>query len=1205
MSDDFNELRPPEGDDDNWLDWQADDDAGQSAASSGDRLGFTGELSWRQDVEKAFSDQLDEANDDAFDWKSDTDADPSQPDDDMPDWLAAFTGDEPEPAEAEPAVDLPPWLSQFGEEAPDDEAAAPAPLGDVPAWLREDSEDLPGQPADTLPDPETPPWLSQQFNEAEPDDEAAAAMPPGDVPSWLREDSEDTPADDLPPWLSGADEPEAAETPAIPGGDVPPWLTGLDEPAAPVEDEDLFAGLDEALGIAPGSAAAGETPDWMGAFEEPAAAEAPPPGLDAYLVEEVVDETFFDEPPADEDVVPDWLMAEEAEPAAEEPVMGDLFSGWMAAPEPEEVEEVEELPAPADELFPDWMSAPDETEAEEAPDLLTGWEAARQALAADEELAADEGVPDWLAAAAPPSEPATAPQDIFGELGLPSPETGFDFLDNPPVEAETPDWFEPEAAASAEPGWLGELGELDLSSAAEAETAVPAEADFLAELRGAADLKADVEPPPAPDYDLSPPSFDDLDSLIASYEAPEATPEYRALVDTRIDDIERLLSDEDIGEIAARRAPRVEAGDISPETPDWLTESGVLVGGASAGAILRRQTERERPLEELDERLQALHDRGLDLPPPVEEAPSPDLKTLLPGVKEFIAPTPIKAGATGIAGEVMLSPQQMDKLKLLRLLAPAEAPPPPQAPTALDQTYAAPSFADLVGEEEELEEAVEPVPAPRPERRRIQFDRLLIVLLVALGVVLPFFVGVLRVGDLPPAQFAANSRQQAVFDRLDALAPGDLVLVAAEYGPTGAAELDGLTEALLRHTLLKGARPVIISTNPLGLLHVQHILDRLTADAAFIVQVNRPLAANRDFYVARYLTGSVIGLRAFAQNVPALLATDISGRATNLAPASLRDFALIVTIAERAEDIRAWAEQVAPLAGKPLVAAVGFAAAPLAEPYVLPDSPEKMGGIRGLLVGYRDAYTYRAQLGVVDAVAPGSIPSLPPAALPTAAPASPAPADQDETAVEATAEAVGTAETTPEAPVEATAEAAAPAEATDTPLVIFGVIDADQTVNVREGPARVFRAVAAARPGDRVQIIGRSGDGDWLQIRLADGREGWISSGLVRVEEPATPTPEAGAGLDPYAVVALESDVMWVAFQVTPTPDEPVERAAEATVEPDAPPFEAADVVTGSPAPYRDERWYGMTLGLIVIIAVIATGTVINVIGSLFRRRGR
>lgn len=1202
MSDDFNELRPPEGDDDNWLDWQADDDAEQSAASSGDRLGFTGELSWRQDVEKAFSDQLDEANDDAFDWQPDTGTDAPQPDDDVPDWLAAFTGDEP--AESEPAVDLPPWLSQFGETEPEDEAAAPAPLGDVPAWLREDSEDLPGQPVEPAPGLETPPWLSQ-FGEAEPEDEAAAAMPAADVPAWLREDSEDAPAADLPPWLSGADEPEAAETPAIPGGDVPPWLAGLDEPAAPVEDDDLFAGLDEALGIAPGSASAGETPDWMGAFEEPAAAEAPPSGLDAYLVEEVVDETFFDEPPADEGVVPDWLMAaapdtEAAEPAAGEPLAGDLFSGWMAAPEPEEVEEVEELPAPSDELFPDWMSAPDETEAEEAPDLLTGWEAARQALdTADEELAADEGVPDWLAAAAPPSEPATVPQDIFGELGLPSPETGFDFLDNPPVEAETPDWFEPEAAASAEPGWLGELGELDLSSAAETETAVPAEADFLAELRGAADLTADVEPPPAPDYDLSPPSFDDLDSLIASYEAPEATPEYRALVDTRIDDIERLLSDEDIGEIAARRAPRVEAGDISPETPDWLTESGVLVGGASAGAILRRQTERERPLEELDERLQALHDRGLDLPPPVEEAPSPDLKTLLPGVKEFIAPTPIKAGTTGIAGEVMLSPQQMDKLKLLRLLAPAEAPPQPQVPSALDQTYAAPSFADLVGEEEELEEAVEPVPAPRRERRRIQFDRLLIVLLVALAVVLPFFVGVLRVGDLPPAQFAANSRQQAVFDRVNALAPGDLVLVAAEYGPTGAAELDGLTEALLRHMLLKGARPVIISTNPLGLLHVQHILDRLTADAVFTVQLNRPLAANRDFYVARYLTGSVIGLRAFAQNVPALLATDISGRATNLATASLRDFALIVTIAERAEDVRAWAEQVAPLAGKPLSVAVGFAAAPLAEPYVQPNSPEKMGGIRGLLVGYRDAYTYRAQLGVVDAVALGSIPTQPPAVLPTVPPASPAPADQDETAVEATAEAAGTVETTPEAPAEATAEAAATAEATDTPLVIFGVIDADQTVNVREGPARVFRAVAAARPGDRVQIIGRSGDGDWLQIRLADGREGWISSGLVRVEEPATPTPDAGAGLDPYAVVALESDVRWVAFQVTPTP------AAESTAEPAAPPFDAADVVTGTPTPYRDERWYGMTLGLIVIIAVIATGTVINVIGSLFRRRGR
>jgi hypothetical protein len=38
------------------------------------------------------------------------------------------------------------------------------------------------------------------------------------------------------------------------------------------------------------------------------------------------------------------------------------------------------------------------------------------------------------------------------------------------------------------------------------------------------------------------------------------------------------------------------------------------------------------------------------------------------------------------------------------------------------------------------------------------------------------------------------------------------------------------------------------------------------------------------------------------------------------------------------------------------------------------------------------------------------------------------------------------------------------------------------------------------------------------------------------------------------------------------------------------------------PVPYRDERWYSMTLGLVVIILIILLGAIINILRSLFRR---
>src|SRR6185295_8664241 len=112
----------------------------------------------------------------------------------------------------------------------------------------------------------------------------------------------------------------------------------------------------------------------------------------------------------------------------------------------------------------------------------------------------------------------------------------------------------------------------------------------------------------------------------------------------------------------------------------------------------------------------------------------------------------------------------------------------------------------------------------RKRRRLLKIDRLLIAIFLAAAVILPYVVNSLRIGDLPPAQFAAGSREASAFATVDGLHRGDLALIAAEYGPTGAGELDPTLDALLRHTLMRGARPVIVSGNPVGLLHARNVL---------------------------------------------------------------------------------------------------------------------------------------------------------------------------------------------------------------------------------------------------------------------------------------------------------------------------------------------------------------------------------------------
>ncbi|NOG51060.1 MAG: SH3 domain-containing protein [Chloroflexi bacterium] len=62
-----------------------------------------------------------------------------------------------------------------------------------------------------------------------------------------------------------------------------------------------------------------------------------------------------------------------------------------------------------------------------------------------------------------------------------------------------------------------------------------------------------------------------------------------------------------------------------------------------------------------------------------------------------------------------------------------------------------------------------------------------------------------------------------------------------------------------------------------------------------------------------------------------------------------------------------------------------------------------------------------------------------------------------------------------------------------------------QTVNVRRGPGASFGAFEALFPGTEVQVIGVDESGRWLNVKLEDGREGWINTPLVRIDPTATP----------------------------------------------------------------------------------------------------
>lgn len=92
-----------------------------------------------------------------------------------------------------------------------------------------------------------------------------------------------------------------------------------------------------------------------------------------------------------------------------------------------------------------------------------------------------------------------------------------------------------------------------------------------------------------------------------------------------------------------------------------------------------------------------------------------------------------------------------------------------------------------------------------------------------------------------------------------------------------------------------------------------------------------------------------------------------------------------------------------------------------------------------------------------------------------------------------------------ETPAETAATAATTNTTTATTTPALDPSDADAVVNtganVRVGPGLGYGTIAGgANPGDKVKLIGRSSDSNWLQILMPDGQtKGWIFSTLVNI----------------------------------------------------------------------------------------------------------
>jgi len=829
---------------------------------------------------------------------------------------------------------------------------------------------------------------------------------------------------------------------------------------------------------------------------------------------------------------------------------------------------------------------------------------------------------------------------LTGDLEEADEELDLSFLDD--EDDASNDWFgeSDDPDQSREPDWMQTLNEAsdeDLITESE-----DGDLDDIFDSIDMDDMDFDSDEIAAPAADL--------DSLLSTFDDVQ---------DSDFTEEEDLSQIEDLDAIfdAAMSHDDDDTHDDLPDSrPEWLQDMDISSDETSAAAIIRQQA--DRPIDELDDRLQAIREKGLSVSSQTADIPD---SGVLSGVSKTLNSPQIDHEIGILISDVSLTSDQQKQSKLLQEIVGVTITPT----VATD------------------EEGVPIVESSRRSRRylpNIGLGRLLVTSILMLVMIVPF-VSRFGVGSLPPIAFGTdNQNANAVFNEIESLNEGDWVLVGFEYGPTAAGELDSVADILLRHIFSRGAKPIIVSSNPVAIVHAQNIINDIQqAVQASNIQIN----TNQDYYIARYLSGGTLGLRDLSQNLDSIVRIDAKGNATNLNISSLDEMALMLLIAEGSDDIRNWAEQISPSTTTRLVAATGYAAQPLAEPYV-----DQTEGIIGLVVGYRDAYTYGEMLeGLFATPTPVSTETLIPTFTETPIPEdtetpipteTPLPSDtpvpteaDDSTEPDATADS-SDADTTPvtgenigdddatavptdtPAPTETllpsdtpeptatvtTVATNTPAptntllpsdtpEPTDEPnlITVIVVTAPDGSVNVRTGPGTSFNVVTTVVSGEVFHLIGENEGGAWINFLLPDGREGWIASFLVEITELPAAEIEDDAS-DDSASVEDGVTVMQMEFTrrmgknnirysqqqptvtgtpptqtFTPSPTFTPSTTPTATFTPTATPDPRAPFAFARDRQQEESRLNAMTLGTIAAVVIILLGNIFYGLRAMAQRR--
>ena len=306
--------------------------------------------------------------------------------------------------------------------------------------------------------------------------------------------------------------------------------------------------------------------------------------------------------------------------------------------------------------------------------------------------------------------------------------------------------------------------------------------------------------------------------------------------------------------------------------------------------------------------------------PPWLEALRPEPEEGVEEPAQAADPTEVAGLLKGIRGSLGIEPI----LAISRRSVPVE----PVAPST-----AAQERAELFG-------AVVREPA-RPgvmiaQRRRVETlaassARWMMYLILAAAAVVPILLG----STWSETNMPVTSGTTAMYEAIEGLPQGAVVLVSHDYDPGLAGEMIPQARVVLDHLLERGAQVISVSLTPEGARLSRRVLDEVGASHGY--------AEGEGYQTLGYVVGVEAGPRAVVEALATAGWSDLVGGA--------EDIALIVEFAGAPEYLRLWLEQVQGPYGIPMVAGVSATADPFARPYYRNEASRQLLGLMTGLVG--------------------------------------------------------------------------------------------------------------------------------------------------------------------------------------------------------------------------------------------------------------